>query len=311
MGTFPLTQPISAMELQKRIAQALGQKFTGVAMISYLTSEKMLLFIRQGDVRQVYFNHGDDGFHRLTESWVDRVIAGQSVRLSMQPMLERRLFFEKARLEIREGGKTPKKAYPTTELNDLFASSENRESATLFHICWQNAEAFVLVPGSKITLRLAVFNSEGIAEENSHALDKISSWPEVKCEVTEYNGGLESEAWIELHLNMFFEWLCNYMLAQYGFLTGQMMVTSVVQNLIIYALQSGWDIVRSGDKLVDQTIFGSSVEAARAYNELLALVNEHLMTMLGSSLLQSIKRQGLLSFNPFYLALGRSYELIS
>jgi hypothetical protein len=307
-----LTQPISAAELQKRITQALEQKFTGIATISFLTGEEMLLFIRQGDVRQVYFNDGgNDIFHRMTEPWVDQVIAGRLVRLSMQPMPARRLLFEKAILEINEGGKDKKKFIKTDELNGLFASLANGESAVLLHIRWQNAEAFVLVPGSKIPLTAAAFISEGISEEDGYAFSSIAKWSDPKCEVTRYHGGLDAEAWIELYLNILFEWFCNHLLAQYAFMTGRVMVTSVVQNLMIYALQSNWEIVRSGAKLVDQTIFSSPAEAARAYNELLGLANEHIIAMIGSSLLRAISSQGLHTLNPFYQALARSYEFAS
>jgi hypothetical protein len=309
VGTPALAQPISAAELQKRIAQAVEKKFTGIASISFLTGEEMQLFMRQGEVRQVYFNNGHDPFRRFADPWIELVISGRLVRLTLQPMPARRLLFEKAILEIGENGQDKKKLYKTAELPGLFGLLEQHASATLLRIRWQNAEAFVLIPGSKILSKPAAFNSAGITEEDGYALSNITNWSEPKCEVIQYHGGLETDAWIELHLNILFEWYCNHLLAQYGFLTGKVMVTAAVQNLIIYALQSGWEVVRNGDKLVDQTIFNSPAEAAHAYGEMLAVINEHLLAMIGSTLIQSIKRQGLNTLNTFYQTLIKTYSL--
>jgi len=84
---------------------------------------------------------------------------------AIQLMPMRRLFFEKAILETPEAGKEIKPTFKTSDLSGLFLSMVNLESASLVHIRWQTAEAFVLVPGSKISRRQAVFISKNVTEE--------------------------------------------------------------------------------------------------------------------------------------------------
>jgi len=88
------------------------------------------------------------------------------------------------------------------------------------------------------------------------------------------------------------------------------MITSIIQNLMILAAQKGWEVDRRGNSVVDQTIFASPKEAAAAYRELLEMVLAHIGAVLGSGLVQSVKRQGIDSYNTFYLSLIKTYELI-
>ncbi len=302
-------QPLSVSELQKSVHQALEQKITGLARISFLTGEEMLLFLQRGTVRQVYFS--DRGpFRRIPETWHDRLQPGRLARFSVQPKPARRLIFEKAILETPATATEKKPAFKTSGLSALFTSLENSESAALAHIRWKNAEAFVLMPGSKMPARQALFFSGAVTEENASALTYIKVHQEPECEVTIYRGGLESMAWLEIHLNILFEWLCNYILTQYGYLTGRVMVTPVAQNLMILSSQKGWDVNRLAGEMVDQTIFSSPAEAANAYLELLDLLGAHVMPVIGSSLLQSIQRQGAFSLNSFYLSLMKTYGFI-
>jgi hypothetical protein len=305
----PNAQPLSVSELQKRVHQVMEQKVTGLARISFLTGEEMLLFIQRGNVRQVYFSDKTP-FQRIPEAWYDRLQPGRLARFSIQTKPARRLLFEKAMLETPVTSVEKKPAFQTIGLPALFTSLENQESASLAHIRWRNAEAFVLIPGSKLSLRRAFFFREATAEENDSALIFIQIHPEPECEITLYRGGLGSVAWLEIHLNILFEWLCNYTLAQYGYLTGRVMVTPVAQNLLILASQKGWDINRLAGEVVDQTLFASPAEAANAYLELLDLLSSHVVGVIGSSLLQSIQRQAVFSLNSFYLSLLKSYGFI-
>ena len=305
----PAVQPLSTSELRKRILYALEQKTTGIARISFLTGEEMLLLISGGDIRQIYFKE-KNVFRRSSGLWDEHLQAANPGHFAIQLMPMRRLFFEKAILETPEAGKEIKPTFKTSDLSGLFLSMVNLESASLAHICWQTAEAFILVPGSKIPRRQAVFVSKNVTEENSAALSCIQNHPGPKCDLTIYRGGIESEAWLELHLNILFEWLCNYMLSEYGYLTGKVMVTSAAQNLMIFSSQSGWEVNRIGGEVADRTIFSSPAVAGDAYREMLALIGEHMTAVVGSTLFQSVKRQGLVSVNPFYQSLAKAYELI-
>ncbi len=309
-GNVLAALPLSAPALQREVNHALDNKMTGLVMISFLPGEQLYILVRNGVVLQTYVKD-QDGCRLDLEPWGERLQSDRVARLSIQHVPGRRLLFEKLILETDEKNREKKQAVSTGSLPKLFTSIQDRESASLVRIHWQNAEAFVLVPGSGIPLRPAVFLAGSDPELDIFAIEQIEKWREPECDLAIYRGGMENDAWRELHLNVLFEWCCNYLLAQYGYLTGKIMVTSVMQSLLILSSQRGWEISRLGSAVIDQTVFTSPAKAAEAYQETLGLVSEHIRAVIGASLLQSIKRQSLGSMNAFYLGLEKTYSLFS
>jgi hypothetical protein len=299
----------SVAELREQISLALKQKLTGIAKIAFMTGEEMTLLIRGGNIRQVYYK--DEHISRaLPDAWEAPYLSDKRARLTIQSLPIRRLLFEKIVRENAETAKEKRQGFKTSALAQLFSTMTDCEAGSLVHVRWKSAEAFVLIPGSKLVLRPALFLGSDVAEEDACALSSIEDWKETDCDLTIYHGGLESEAWLEVQLDVLFESLCNFLLTQYGYLTGRVMITSIVQNLMILASQKGWEVDRSGSAVVDQTIFASPKEAAAAYHELLEMVLAHMGAVIGSALVQSIKQQGLDSYNTFYVSLIKTYELI-
>jgi hypothetical protein len=311
---FPVANPsadqsASVAELRRQISLALEQKLTGTAKIVFLTGEEMTLFVRNGNIRQVYYKDGHVS-RVLPDAWESPDLSNKRARLSIRPVPARWLLFEKIALESDEAAQEKEQGFKTSAMAQLFATMNDREAGSLVHIQWQGAEAFVLVPGSKLALRPALFLSGEIAEEDADAISSIENWKETACNLTIYRGGLGSEAWLEVQLDILFESFCNYLLTQYGYLTGRVMITSIIQNMMILAAQNGWDVHRCGDMVVDRTIFASPKEAAFAYHELLEMMMVHMGAVIGSGLVQSVRRQGMDSYNSFYLSLIKTYELI-
>jgi hypothetical protein len=299
----------SVAELRKEVSCALEQQLTGLAKFSFPSGEELTLVVSRGGIRQAYYKDG--AVSKVPPSfWLSPQLSQKQAQLSIQHLSARRLLFEKILLESAEAGIEKKQDFKTSEVGKFFFSLRGRESGSLIQIQWKSAEAFVLVPGSKIDLHPALFLSGDVFEEDSCAITTIENWKEADCNLTIYRGGIESDAWLEAHLDILFEGLCNYLLTQYGYMTGRVMVTSVIQNLMILASQKGWEINRLENSVVDQTIFTSPKEAAAAYRELLAMVLAHLGAVIGPGLLQSILRQGIFSYNAFYQSLIKTYELV-
>jgi len=299
----------SVAELRKQISLALEQRLTGLAKIVLISGEEVTMVVSEGGVRQVY--HKDGSVSRvLPDFWLSPQLVDKQARLSIQSLPARRLLFEKILLESDDSKQENRVSYKTAALAQLFSSMANYEAGSLLYLRWNSAEAFVLVPGSKLVLLPALFVSSNIVEEDACAISSIENWKETNCDLIIYRGGITSEAWLEAHLDIVFETLCNYLLTQYGYLTGKVMVTSIVQNLMILAAQKGWDIDRRGNAVIDQTIFTSPREAAAAYRELLQMALAHMEAVIGPTLVRSITRQGVDSYNPFYLSLIKTYDLI-
>jgi hypothetical protein len=308
-GNPPAALPLSAPALQREVARALEQKMTGIIRIAFLPGEELTLLVRNGSIRQGYMRERGI-YQRDSAQWNEHVQSDRVARLAIINSPGRRLLFEKAILETAEKGIERKQAVRTVEMKKLLTSMENRESASLVRVHWRNAEAFVMVPGSKLLHSPAIFLTGGEWELDSYALDRLEKWQEPEGEVVVYRGGVESEAWVELHLNVLFEWNCNYLLTQYGYLTGKVMVTSILQNLLILSSQKSWEFGRFGNMVMDQSVFTSPIEATEAYKEILGLVSEHIRAVIGTSLLQSIKRQSMSMMNAFYQNLEKTYGLL-
>ena len=308
-ANLPDDQPASVAELRKQISLALEQRLTGLARIVLVSGEEVSMVISGGGVRQVYFKDGLSA-RVLPNFWLSSHLSDKQARLSVESLPARRLLFEKILLESEETAQEEKQGFRTSALAQLFSSLKDCEAGSLVHIRWKEAEAFVLLPGSKLASYPALFISGNLVEEDAEAIRSIENWKEAECDLTIHRGGAGSEAWLEAQLNILFEALCNYLLTQYGYLTGRVMITSIVQNLMILASQKGWEIDRHGNAVVDQSIFASPKEAAAAYHELLEMTLAHMGAVIGSALVQSLIRQGLDSYNPFYLSLVKTYELI-
>jgi len=308
---LPDDKPVSVAELRKQISHALEQRLTGAAKIVLLSGEEVTMVVSRGGIRQVYDKKDGAVSRVLPNFWLSKQLSDLQAHLSIQSLPARRLLFEKILLESNETSQEKKSGFKTSALAQLFLSMKDCEAGSLIHIRWKTAEAFVLVPGSKLTVCPALFLSGDIVEEDADAISSIASCKDGDCDLTIYRGSMESQAWLEAHLDILFESLCNYLLTQYGYLTGRVMITSIIQNLMILAAQKGWEIDRRGNAVVDQTIFASPKEAASAYHELLEMALAHMGAVIGTSLVQSITRQGADSYNPFYLSLLKTYELIS
>jgi hypothetical protein len=306
-GNASVAPPLSAPALQKELTRLFEQELTGLVKIAFLPGEDLTLLVRSGKVRQVYVKDREGSRRDL--AWEERLQADRVARLIVQHAPGRRLLFEKVIQETPEKGVAKQSTFKTSNLKKLFTSMENAEAASLVRVFWKNAEALVLVPGSQIPTHQAVFFSGSEPDIDTFAISQVESYPEPGCDLLIYRGSPEIEAWLEVYLNVLFEWYCNYLLTRYSYLTGKVMVTSIMQSLLILSSQRGWEIGRFGNQVVDQTVFASPNQAAEAYREILSLAGEHIQAVIGASLLQSIRRQSLVSTNSFYQNLQKTYEL--
>jgi hypothetical protein len=308
-GDSPLEKPVSVAELRERILLALEQKLTGMAKISFSNGEAITLLISGGNIRQVYYQDGS--VSRVSPNfWLSSQFSEKLASLSIKSFPAQRLLFEKIILESEAATREKRRNFQTSALAAQFSVLLGRECASLVRIQWQSAEAFVLIPGSKLARRSTLFLNSDSTEEDAHAIDSIEKWHEANCELTIYPGSLNSEAWQETHLKVLFESLCNRLLTEYGYLTGRVMITILIQNLMILASQNGWELNRRGNGVIDQTIFVSPQEAAAAYRRLLEMALTHMGAVVGSALAQSVKWHGMDSYNTFYLNLIKTYELM-
>ena len=295
-------------EIRARIEKLLSERFTGLAQAAFVPQMDMTLLIHDGVAKQVYF---EDAFSLQCypgQNWKDELAKYSIGGFFIKPMPAQVLLFQKIVIEQRLRS-TPIER-KTTELMELISSYEKREKAVVLQVIWKNAQAFVFVPGSGISSQRVIFYTTGSIEEGRPGLARINTWGEPNCSVYTYDCDLGNAASIELQLSMMFEWLCNYMLTQYGYLTGNVLVRSIVRNLIIFAAANELNIREMDCVLTDLMTFQSVDEAADAYRKLLNSVRHQMRTVIGSNLLASIEKQALNSLSGVYQELARNYQLL-
>ncbi len=289
-------------DVQFRIQQALNDGFTGLMRVEFMDGKNMSVFAVNGSVAQVYIRN-----HRLpTLDWERELQARGEGKLTRRPISANGIRFEKILLE-HINPVQPQPAF-TIQLPAMFDLAKRNQSATLFHICWKNAEGFVMIAGGNLPVVKAILQANNSAADGLAALDQIMAWNEADCMVSTYRGDIKCQAWLEAHLNILFEWSCSYILQQYAKLTGLVMVNLIVRSLKVNAVQNKCEINANGANLTDSTVFSSAAEMSRAYRQMKSMIEGHVEPVIGSALLKNILDQVKLSMRGVYVSIAEATE---
>lgn len=216
--------------------------------------------------------------------------------------------FRKIILERLE--KTASQASGTSLLSTMFDLAELNTFPTLFHIQWESAEGFVLVGSRDIPVRHAVMKTKDEGMEGLIALNQITAWKEARCNVSVHRGNIQSQAWLEVYLNILLEHFCSNILNQYGQLTGKVMIRSILWKIQTMAVQSGWILDTQDNAVRDTTIFPTARDAGEAYKKVIAEVINHVEPIIGASLTQNILMQSIDATRGVYKTISETFNLL-
>ncbi len=308
------TQPnpsatFSHAHMTEIVNQALGQGFTGLGRITYLLGQELKLLIQQGEVREILSIDKNQRSHLSGEALATYCEPSRMGHLSLLKTPGRFLVFERACFDSRPV--ETRRAVSNSELEKLFLSLRNQESATLVALSWLRAQAYVLVPGGNLPLMRAVFLCGDYLDEDDSALSVMAYWDEPRCDLSLFRAGVQTDAWIALHLNILFEYLCSHLLTQYGYMTGRVMVNSMVRNLAYVAAQFHCELTATSAQLQEQTLFTSLDANIAAYQGLVGYLEKQMETVIGSNFVKVVKKQAVEPLNTFYANLARYYGLVS
>ena len=305
-SVFPNTHAryISTDDLRKLIYKSLSDGLTGRIHITFQAEKTLTLFTHQGIVRQVYVRN-----HRIPNTnWEAPLTKYGRGDIYIEDMPSRGLMFRKILLEELANIKVQPSS--TSQLKVMFDLAEqNNTNPTLFRIRWDSAEAFVLVAGRDISLRHAVMITKDGAKESFVALEQISAWNEAACNVTVHRGNIQSQAWFEVYLNILFEHFCSRILNQYGQLTGQVMIRSIVWKIHTMAVEAGWNIETQENEIKDTTIFPTARVAGDAYKKIISEIIAHIDPLIGHALAQNIQAQSFNSTKGVYKTIAEVFNL--
>jgi hypothetical protein len=192
----------------------------------------------------------------------------------------------------------------------MFDYAMQNPAPTLFQIHWASAEGFVLFAGKDIPHRRAILLKENGASEGSVAFDQIRSWEETGCTVTVYRGNIQSQAWLEVFLNILLEHYCSKILNQYGILTGKVMIHAILWKFHTMAVEEGWNVGTQNSELTDATLFPTAREAGDAYKKIIAEAANHVEPVIGHALTWSILSQTFNASRGIYKTIAEVFGLL-
>ena len=300
---------VFAKEVRETIARLSQDKETGIIQITLNDRDRITLLIQNGKVPHGYLKTKEGQRRILNEEWQQLIEAEVECSVAFSSKPSHTLLQQKILLEYQD--QAEEKALQTSQLVSLIHASEKSQHATVHHIHWRNTEAFVISSGIELSQRKTLLLTSDLMVETPDALQQIFNWHETECSVTSYEGNIESPIWIEVYLNILFEWTCNQILEQYSYLTGRVMINSVIRSLLVKAAKEGWEITGTNGKVLDYTIFASPTEAGKTYRAMLHHVYNSIEPIIGPVLLFSIQRQINNLCKGNYSSIARMYELFS
>lgn len=296
--------PLAEWETQSQIEQALNNRFTGQIQITFLDGRTESIFVQHGSVQNLYLHN-----HRVPDlNWEAPLKRFGRATLTIEPLPAHALFFRKIILE--EVPSLQPIPSSTSQLKTMFSLAEHNQTATLFHLLWQEAEAFVLVAGGRIPIRYAVLVTSMDAEEGDKAFDRILGWEAARCDVIVHRGDIKKQAWLELHLNILLEWYCQNILNYYAQLTGVVMVRSILQSLSVLAETRGWNLSTQNQQLRDVSLFPNAKEAGQAYKEIISFIRTRIEPVIGHSLTKYIVNRSIESTRGIYKTIQETFGLV-
>lgn len=296
--------PLAEWELQNQIEHALSNKLTGQIQIAFLNSRTESIFVQHGVVENIYVRN-----HRTPDlNWQALLTRFGRGTLLIEPLPARALMFRKIVVEKI----LPVQPVPagTNQLKTMFSLAEHNETSTLFHVLWEEAEGFLLIAGGRIPIRHAVLITATEIKEGDVAFDQILAWQEPRCNVMVHRGDIKMQAWLELHLNILFEWYCRNILNYYTQLTGVVMVKSILQNLSVLADNRGWNISTQNQQLTDVSLFPSAQAAGQAYREIISYIRMRIEPVIGPSLTQYLMDRSMEQTRGIYKTLQETFFLV-
>jgi hypothetical protein len=298
---------VSSRGARETITQFSQNGENGIIQITLGTQSPITLLIQNGRIPHGYLNDKERHRRVLNEEWQRLLEIEAECSVTFTPKPSEILLLQKILLEY-QGEEKP---FATSQLASLVQSSQMSQNASIIHVRWRSAEAFVVSSGVELSHWKAVILTDEMILKSPEALQLIFSWRETEHIATVYEGNIESPTWLEIYLNILFEWACNHILKQYGYLTGRVMINSVIRSLLVKAANEGWEITATDGRVLDHTISASPAEAGRVHREMLRNIYKFIEPIVGPVLVISIRSQLESLCKGNYSSIARMYELFS
>jgi len=170
----------------------------------------------------------------------------------------------------------------------------------LVHVSWPGAEALALLPGGANPPRHTLFIAADQILHSAGGMMALFGWKEETCSATFYSSASNTQAWQEYLLHSSFAWTTGHLLSHFEELTGRLLLDGVVRETNFTAAARGWNINLAPGCVTDQMIFGSAPDAVGVYRQLLQLILNYMVSILGAEVLRLLMQESMMRLQPAY-----------
>lgn len=259
-------------------------QFTGVVVISWAEWEERLYLFVEGAVIGAYSPLGKGFVSSDPEVRVLGVSEATVNVLSLPPDGVRAL----KTLVLTEPQFVRRMS--TAEL-EPFCRTQADHEAGVVHIVWEEAEAFVLLPGSGIMRGVLIQGAE--VQNGSIGLQAVFRFPEATCQVAFYAEDINAEETMPVSDNFLlcklaFTTFATDLLFSYIDVVGRQLGNAVILELNRVTQEHEWAIRFSRNGITCTHQFSDETEARYAFQLLLQLLVGYMSIVIGDSLTQKL-----------------------
>lgn len=297
---------------QTRLQDLLGEyekdSASGLIQASSATDTRVALIIFKGRVVSAY-SISTDSHERISAGRAVEIISGLgagTITSARLPALALRAV--KIQAEQSQPAETLK--VTTERLHILLDQWKQLPHLSLAALTWPTAEGLILLPGNGVTPRQGLFVSDGV-HENTEVIARMSGWFEETLDAARYVYSSEIPAWEEYVIHTSFISILEAVLNRYKELTGLALLNALGRAINRIANENRWDVSIIVDRVNDQEIFPGIADMVGAYRILLAVTYNHVSSVLGEKLLQTVHREALADIDALASRTVLKYALLS
>ncbi len=297
---------------ETRLQDLLGEyekdSASGLIQASSPADTHVALIIFKGRISNAY-SISTDSHEHISAGQAVEIISGLgagTITSARLPALALRAF--KIQAEHARPAETLK--VTTERLHILLDQWKQLPRLGLAALTWPTATGLILLPGNGVTPRHGLFMSDGV-HESAEAISRMNGWFEETLEAARYDYSSEIPAWEEYVIHTSFVSILEAVLNRYKELTGLALLNALGRAINRIANENRWDVSVIVDRVNDQEIFPGIADMVGAYRILMAVTYNHVSSVLGEKLLQTVHREALADVDALTSRTVLKYALLS
>lgn len=302
MLDFPTFIPETDRDISSGYVEMLIQArreelFTGLMRLSSPSGENLMFTFLEGVQQKLYrfLEHSVDIIPRqLWFETIDRSnISAGFLRLPVEGMRFTRIVCEADVVRVE------KSTLPPEGLIDAARKWSVEPDPSIVHVQGKVVNKYYLIAGhSAPVVEELAFVTDGARFSISDSTFS-QTLPKTDYLVTRYLSNSEHEVWREYELRLAFGPLMRMLLNRFGELAGRALTERLCERLSIWVRENGWNVVVTGNGVVNHQYFDTLESALGFYVDLIRHFQSEASPALGPRMMDGIVRDVLIKLDPY------------